>query len=78
MRSAYHGLSKDDDIEKGTKVIADFPVINKKIDTEIRQVSNYINPNNRSFKIEVGVPNKDGLIKPNLIFHPLVQTIRWL
>ncbi|MCF8713423.1 efflux RND transporter periplasmic adaptor subunit [Joostella atrarenae] len=53
-------------IEKGTKVIADFPVINKKIDTEIRQVSNYINPNNRSFKIEVGVPNKDGLIKPNL------------
>ena len=27
---------------------------------------NFINPNNRAFKIEVGVPNKDGDIKPNL------------
>ena len=29
-------------------------------------MSNFINPNNRSFKIEVGVANKKGEIKPNL------------
>ncbi|MGA0942725.1 MAG: efflux RND transporter periplasmic adaptor subunit, partial [Flavobacteriaceae bacterium] len=28
--------------------------------------SNVINPSNRSFKIEVALPNKDGAIKPNL------------
>src|SRR5690554_5525155 len=53
-------------ITKGTDVIAVFPVLNKKVDTEVRQVSNYINPSNRTFKIEVDVPNKDQMIKPNL------------
>lgn len=53
-------------IAKGTDVIAVFPVLNKKVDTEVRQVSNYINPSNRTFKIEVDVPNKDQMIKPNL------------
>jgi RND family efflux transporter MFP subunit len=53
-------------IEKGTDVIAVFPVLGKKVDTEIRQVSNYINPSNRTFKIEINVPNKDRMIKPNL------------
>lgn len=53
-------------ITKGTDVIAVFPVLNKKVETEIRQVSNYINPSNRTFKIEVDVPNKDQMIKPNL------------
>lgn len=53
-------------ITKGTEVIAVFPVLGKKVDTEIRQVSNYINPSNRTFKIEVDVPNKDRMIKPNL------------
>src|SRR5690606_19378675 len=53
-------------IEKGTEVKAIFPVLGKKVDTKIRQVSNYINPSNRTFKIEIDVPNKDHKIKPNL------------
>ncbi|MEL4306854.1 efflux RND transporter periplasmic adaptor subunit [Joostella sp. CR20] len=60
-------------IDKGTRVIADFPVINKKIETEVRQVSNYINPSNRSFKIEVGVPNENGLVKPNLTAKVIIN-----
>ena len=36
------------------------------INSSIRQVGNFINPNNRSFKIEVSVENKSGNIKPNL------------
>ncbi|MCM5662539.1 efflux RND transporter periplasmic adaptor subunit [Galbibacter mesophilus] len=60
-------------IEKGTDVIAEFPVINTKIETEIRQVSNYINPGNRSFKIEIGVPNENGNIKPNLTSKVIIN-----
>ena len=53
-------------VTKGKDVKVYFPVLNKTIDTKIRQVGNYINPNNRSFTVEIGVPNKDGNIKPNL------------
>lgn len=50
----------------GKKVEANFPVLGKTVKTSIRQVGNFINPNNRAFKIEVSVPNSDGGIKPNL------------
>jgi len=53
-------------IKKGKSVEVYFPVLNKTIQTKVRQVSNYINPSNRSFKIEIGLPNKNGEIKPNL------------
>ena len=53
-------------IRKGKSVEVYFPVLNKTVHTKIRQVGNYINPSNRSFKIEIGLPNKDGEIKPNL------------
>jgi multidrug efflux pump subunit AcrA (membrane-fusion protein) len=32
----------------------------------VRQAANFINPANRTFKVEVGIPNNDGSIKPNL------------
>ncbi|WP_335965747.1 efflux RND transporter periplasmic adaptor subunit [Galbibacter sp. PAP.153] len=60
-------------IKKGTNVIAEFPVIGEKVETDVRQVSNYINPSNRSFKIEVGVPNKNGMIKPNLTAKVIIN-----
>ena len=53
-------------IKKGAKVNAFFPVLNKEIAAEIHLVSNYINPANRSFRVEIAVPNKDRDIKPNL------------
>ena len=60
-------------IEKGTSVIAEFPVLGKKVDTEVRQVSNYIKPSNRTFKIEIDVPNKDHMIKPNLTAKVIIN-----
>ncbi len=51
---------------KDKKVIVELPVLDKTINTKIRQVGNFINPANRTFKIEIPVPNKDGAIKPNL------------
>jgi len=53
-------------VTKGKKVLASFPVLGESIETSIRQVGSFINPNNRAFKIEVGVPNKGQNIKPNL------------
>ncbi|RXP44492.1 efflux RND transporter periplasmic adaptor subunit [Lutibacter sp. HS1-25] len=53
-------------VTKNKKVIIDFPVLGITIDGEIRQAGNFINPANRTFKIEVAVPNKDNSIKPNL------------
>jgi len=53
-------------ISKNKTVEIEFPVLNKTIKAKIRQVGNYINPANRTFKIEIAVPNKDKSIKPNL------------
>jgi RND family efflux transporter MFP subunit len=53
-------------IKVGTKVEVYIPVLNKSIQSKIRQVSHHINPENRSFEIEIGIPNKQGSIKPNL------------
>ena len=53
-------------VKKGSEVIVNFPVLGESLNTKITQVSNYINPENRSFKIQVAVPNKNGKIKPNL------------
>ncbi|SRX72315.1 efflux RND transporter periplasmic adaptor subunit [Aequorivita antarctica] len=54
-------------IKKGTQVKVNLASINEEFTGTVRQVSNYINPNNRSFDIQVEIPNKDGLVKPNLI-----------
>ncbi len=50
----------------GKDVEVYFPVLGKTINTKIRQVGNYINPNNRSFTVEVGIPSNGGTVKPNL------------
>ena len=41
--------------------------IGKEFEGEIDRVSNTINASNRSFKIQVSIPNEGGLIKPNQI-----------
>jgi len=54
-------------IKKGTQVKVNLASINEEFTGTVRQVSNYINPNNRSFDIQIEIPNKDGFVKPNLI-----------
>lgn len=53
-------------ISKGKEALVYFPVLGDSISTKIRETGNFINPSNRSFKIEIPVPNKEGKIKPNL------------
>jgi RND family efflux transporter MFP subunit len=53
-------------ISKGRKVLVEIPVLNKTIEGTISQASNYIKPDNRSFRIEAVLANESGLIKPNM------------
>ncbi|MGF1556305.1 efflux RND transporter periplasmic adaptor subunit [Paucihalobacter sp.] len=54
------------DVSKGKNVKVVFPILGIEMDAKVRETGNYINPANRSFKIEVAIPNKDNKIKPNL------------
>ncbi len=53
-------------VTKGKEVKVYFPVLRDSIMTQVRQTGNFINPANRSFSIEIPVPNQTGNIKPNL------------
>jgi membrane fusion protein (multidrug efflux system) len=53
-------------ITKNKAVRVNFPVLGETVTSKVRQVGNFINPSNRSFKIEIGVPNLNGKVKPNL------------
>jgi membrane fusion protein (multidrug efflux system) len=53
-------------IKKGSDVIVELPVLGQTFPSKVTQAGNYINPANRSFMIQIAVPNKDGNIKPNL------------
>lgn len=54
------------DITVGKTVSVEFPVLGTTLESQIRQAGNFINPVNRTFKIEVPVDNTDNSIKPNL------------
>lgn len=53
-------------ITRNKKVEVEFPILGKKIDSKVRQVGDFINPSNRTFKVEISIPNKEKSIKPNL------------
>lgn len=54
------------DVTKGKHVNVEFPVLGKTVQTQVRQASDFINPSNRTFKVEVDIPDNEKSIKPNL------------
>lgn len=54
-------------LNTGTNVDVYLTSLNKTYTGRIRQVANNINPNNRTFSIEVSVPNKENLLRPNQV-----------
>ena len=54
------------DVVSGKKVLVNFPVLGLEVPSTIRSVGRYINPDNRTFSIEVDLPNNKAQIKPNL------------
>lgn len=54
------------EVTPGKNVQVEFPILGTSMEAKIRQAGNFINPANRTFKVEVAIPNKDNNIKPNL------------
>lgn len=53
-------------IKKGTSTLVEIPVLGKSYPAKITQTSSFINPTNRTYNVDISVPNKEKLIKPNL------------
>lgn len=53
-------------VKKGTSTLVEIPVLGKSYPAKITQTSSFINPTNRTYNIDISVPNKEKLIKPNL------------
>jgi RND family efflux transporter MFP subunit len=53
-------------VEKGKKVLVEFPVLGESVEAEVSQAASFINPANRTFSIEVKLPKTDFEVKPNL------------
>ena len=53
-------------IELGTEALVSIPLLNEEVTSKIVQSGNFINPNNRTFRVEAPVENKDKRIKQNL------------
>ena len=53
-------------ISNGTEAIVKIPLLDKEIKSEVTQTGNFIDPNNRTFRIEIPVDNSDKRIKQNL------------
>jgi membrane fusion protein, multidrug efflux system len=51
----------------GTEVDVYLSALGKSYKGKVRQIGNFINPNNRSFGIEVSVPNPEKLLRPNQV-----------
>ena len=53
-------------LKEGSKAAVEIPVLGQTLQTEIHQIGNYIQPSNRTFRIEAPLENPEGIIKPNL------------
>ncbi|MGA9239368.1 efflux RND transporter periplasmic adaptor subunit [Robiginitalea sp.] len=54
------------EVTEGKRVELYIPVLGDSMISKVRQTGNFINPANRTFKVEISVPNTKGQIKPNL------------
>jgi RND family efflux transporter MFP subunit len=53
-------------VTKGKSVEIELPVLGEKIQAKVVQVGSFINPANRTFKVEIPISNESKMIKPNL------------
>lgn len=54
-------------LKVGTEVDVFLTSLGQTYKGKVRQIGNFINPNNRSFGIEVSVPNPENLLRPNQV-----------
>lgn len=60
-------------IKKGEKVTIKFPALDQTTTARVTQLGRTINSANRTFEVEVELPNKNGVLKPNLLSLMLIN-----
>ena len=60
-------------IQKNSEAKVTVPVFGRSWDSKVSFVGNYINPNNRSFRVEIELDNKDERLKPNMTAQVLLN-----
>ncbi|CAI8231277.1 MAG: efflux RND transporter periplasmic adaptor subunit [Flavobacteriaceae bacterium TMED120] len=60
-------------IQLNSEAKVTIPVLRKQWESKVSLVGNYINPNNRSFRIEIELDNKEGSLKPNMTAQVLLN-----
>lgn len=60
-------------IKKGDRVELMIPALDEKISGKVSLIGRSIDPANRTFKTEVSVSNKSGILKPNLLVEMLIN-----
>ena len=63
-------------ISNGTEALVKIPLLNKEIQSKVTQTGNFIDPNNRTFRIEIPVDNIDRRIKQNLDAKIMINTYK--
>lgn len=54
-------------VSKGEEVTISFPALDLQRKASVTSVGNIINPQNRTFSVEIKIPNKDNVLKANLL-----------
>lgn len=60
-------------VQKGDEVIIDAPSAQFKANARVSRLGNYIDPNNRTFRMEVDFDNTGGALKTNMVTYLLIQ-----
>lgn len=60
-------------VKNGTLAVAEFPSLGLTLDGKVSFTGNFINPNNRTFRINVQVQNPGGILKPNQLANIRIQ-----
>lgn len=62
-------------IKRGDRVDIYFPAIDKKVNEKVSLIGRSIDPDNRTFKVEIDLQNKGGLLKPNLLASVAINSL---
>lgn len=60
-------------VRRGELVKVKIPALDKTMDARVTLIGRTINSANRTFKIEIDLPNGNGLLKPNLLANVLIN-----
>jgi len=53
-------------VKRGDNVVVTFPSLNQSRNVRVSNIGQILNPNNRTFAVEISLPNRDKTLKPNL------------